>query len=141
MRDRKTTTGQAPETLAAQGLGWIDEETGAVLPGIQPATTLLRDPAHQDRRGPAYARADKPTFGQPETLLAALEEGADAMLFASGMAAATACFMALKPGDHVVAPQVLYWSLRNWPLTHAREWGLEVDILDMADLEPLAAAM
>ena len=141
MRDRKTTTGQAPETLAAQGLGWIDEETGAVLPGIQPATTFLRDPDNQYRRGPAYARADNPTFDQPEALLAALEEGADAMLFASGMAAATACFMALKPGDHVVAPKVMYWSLRNWLLTYAREWGLDVDIIDMADLEALAAAV
>lgn len=141
MRDRKTMTGQAPETLAAQGLGWIDEETGAVLPGIQPATTFLRDPDNQYRRGPAYARADNPTFVQPEALLAALEEGADAMLSASGMAAATACFMALKPGDHVVAPKVMYWSLRNWLLTYAREWGLEVDLVDMADLEALAAAV
>ena len=30
------------------------------------------------------------------------------------MAAATACFLALAPGDHVVAPKVMYWSLRNW---------------------------
>lgn len=141
MRDDDNKTGLAPETLAAQGLGWIDAETGAVLPGIQPATTFLRDPDNQYRRGPAYARADNPTFAQPEALLAALEEGTGAMLFASGMAAATACFMALKPGDHVVAPKVMYWSLRNWLLTYAREWGLEIDLVDMADLEALAAAV
>lgn len=141
MRDRKTSQGQAPETLAAQGLGWIDEETGAVLPGIQPATTFLRDPDNQYRRGRAYARADNPTFTQPEALLTALEEGTNAMLFASGMAAATACFMALKPGDHVVAPKVMYWSLRNWLVTYAQEWGLAVDLVDMADHDALAAAV
>jgi hypothetical protein len=38
------------------------------------------------------------------------------MLFASGMAAATAVFQALAPGDHVVAPRVMYWALRHWLL-------------------------
>lgn len=36
------------------------------------------------------------------------------MLFASGMAAATCVFLSLAPGDHVIAPRVMYWSLRDW---------------------------
>ena len=36
------------------------------------------------------------------------------MLFASGMAAATCVFQALAPGDHVVAPRLMYWALRDW---------------------------
>ncbi len=63
------------------------------------------------------------------------------MLFASGMAAATACFLALKPGDHVVAPKVMYWSLRNWLAGTAREWGLTVDLVDVADPAALEGAM
>ena len=31
--------GAAPETLAAQAMGWIEPVTGAVSPSIHPATT------------------------------------------------------------------------------------------------------
>ena len=44
-------------------------------------------------------------------------------LFSSGMAAATAVFQALNPGDHVVAPKVMYWALRNWLATEATALG------------------
>ncbi|HUY48788.1 MAG TPA: hypothetical protein VMV92_24230 [Streptosporangiaceae bacterium] len=36
------------------------------------------------------------------------------------MAAATAVFQALLPGDHVVAGRILYWGVRKWlALQHA----------------------
>jgi cystathionine gamma-synthase len=57
------------------------------------------------------------------------------------MAAATAVFQALAPGDHVVVPNVMYWSLRNWLTGFARQWGLLVDTIDMADLDAVASAM
>jgi cystathionine gamma-synthase len=57
------------------------------------------------------------------------------------MAAATALFMSLKPGDHVVAPSVMYWSLRNWLNDFARTWGLDVEFVPSADLNALAQAM
>ena len=65
------------------------------------ATTYEQQPDgsyHQDR---VYTRADNPTYEQAERLLAALEGGCDCALFASGMAAATAIFQCLRPGDHV----------------------------------------
>ena len=65
----------------------------------------------------------------------------DAALFASGMAAATAVFLSLKPGDHVVAPRMMYWLLRSWLLNFATEWGLRVDLVDMTDLSAVKAAM
>ena len=43
-----------PATLAAQGLGWTDESTGAVVLPIYTATTFLRDPDNQYRRGRSY---------------------------------------------------------------------------------------
>ena len=97
-----------PDTLAAQALGWIDETTRAVVPPIHASSTYLRDPDNQFRSGRAYMRADNPAFDQAQALIAALEGGTQAMLFASGMAAATAVFQSLAPGDHVLAPKVMY---------------------------------
>jgi cystathionine gamma-synthase len=137
----KNERSQQPATLAAQALGWIDEETRAISPNLQTSSTYLRDADNQYRSGRVYARADNPAFDQPEALLAALEGGADAMLFSSGMAAATAVFLSLAPGDHVVAPKVMYWSLRNWLLGFAQAWGLAVEIVDMTDLAALKRAV
>jgi cystathionine gamma-synthase len=122
-----------PETVAAQALGWIDERTRAITPPIHVSSTYLRDPDNQYRSGRVYARADNPAFDQAEAVLCALEQGTQALLFASGMAAATAVFQALAPGDHVLAPKVMYWSLRNWLMTFATSWGLQVELIDMTD--------
>ena len=48
------------------------------------------------------ARLEHELVDQAEATLAALEGGARALVFSSGMSAATACFLALAPGDHVV---------------------------------------
>ena len=130
-----------PATIAAQGLGWIDEATQAITPPIHVSSTYLRDEDNGYRSGRIYSRADNPAYDQPEAVLASLEGGAGAALFASGMAAATCVFQALRPGDHVVAPKVMYWSLRNWLLTFAAGWGLDVELVDMTDLGALKQAM
>ncbi|HEY0105676.1 MAG TPA: PLP-dependent transferase, partial [Rhizomicrobium sp.] len=130
-----------PATIAAQALGWIEETTRSVSPPLYPSSTFLRDADNQYRSGRAYARADNPTYDQAEAVLAALENGAGAALFASGMAAATAVFLSLRPGDHVVAPKAMYWLLRSWLLGFARDWGLAVDLVDMTDPAALAAAL
>ena len=122
-----------PDTIAAQALGWVDERTRAIIPPIHVSSTYLRDPDNQYRSGRVYARADNPAFDQAEAVLCALEQGAQAALFASGMAAATAVFQALAPGDHVLAPKVMYWSLRNWLMNFATHWGLDVELIDMTD--------
>jgi cystathionine gamma-synthase len=130
-----------PETISAQGLGWTDEATRAVIPPIHVSTTYLRDADNQYRSGRVYARADNPAFDQAEAVINALEGGHQALLFASGMAAATAVFQALSPGDHVLAPQVMYWSLRNWLTTFAVSWGLDVELIDMSSPAAVQAAL
>ncbi|HLK83627.1 MAG TPA: PLP-dependent aspartate aminotransferase family protein [Xanthobacteraceae bacterium] len=130
-----------PATMAAQALGWIDEQTKALIPPVHCATTFIRDPDNQYRAGYSYGRTTNPTFVQPEALLAKLEGGAACLTFASGMAAATAVFLALRPGDHVVAPQVMYWGLRNWLKSFAAEQGLLVDFVDAGATDALAAAV
>jgi cystathionine gamma-synthase len=138
MNDEKNPAWK-PATVAAQGLGWIDEATRAITPAIHVSSTYLRDEDNGYRSGRIYSRADNPAYDQPEAVLAALEKGAAAALFSSGMAAATCVFQALSPGDHVVAPKVMYWSLRNWLMTFAT--GLEVELVDMTDLAALKNAM
>jgi cystathionine gamma-synthase len=128
-------------TLAAQALGWIDEMTKAIIPPVFLTSTYIRDPDNQYRTGNIYGRPHNPTNEHPEKLLAALEGGAACLTFASGMAAAAAVFLALKPGDHVVAPKVMYWGLRKWLQTHASEWGLEIELVDGTDIDAIAAAM
>jgi cystathionine gamma-synthase len=130
-----------PESIAAQALGWVDEKTRAITPAIHVSSTYLRDPDNQYRSGRVYARADNPAFDQAEAVMAQLEEGAQAALFASGMAAATAVFQALSPGDHVLAPKVMYWSLRNWLMNFATRWGLKVELIDMTDPAAVQAAV
>jgi len=130
-----------PESVSAQALGWIDEATRAITPPIHVSSTYLRDADNQYRTGRVYARADNPAFDQAEAVLCQLEHGAQALLFASGMAAATAVFQALAPGDHVLAPKVMYWSLRNWLMTFATHWGLQVELIDMTDPATVKAAL
>ena len=132
---RKRTSTCSPETFAAQALGWIDQQTRAVVPPLHVTTTFERGPDNRFLEGRSYARADSPAFIQAEALLVELEDGAEAMLFASGMAAATCVFQALTPGDHVVAPRVMYWALRDWLGTHSR---LEVSFVDAADSKAIA---
>jgi cystathionine gamma-synthase len=122
-------------------MGWIDPVTKAIVPPIHMASTYQRDEDNAYRSGRVYARADNPTFDQAEATLAALEGGAKAMIFSSGMSAATACFLALAPGDHVVVPKVMYWSLRNWLATFATGWGLKVEFVDADRTDAIAAAV
>jgi cystathionine gamma-synthase len=130
-----------PASIAAQALGWVDSATRAIAPPIHTSTTFIRDVDNQFRSGRTYARDHNPTFDQAEAVLTALEGGHASLLFASGMAAATAVFLALAPGDHVLAPKVMYWSLRNWLMNFATQWGLRVEFIDMADVDKLRRAV
>jgi len=130
-----------PDTIAAQALGWIEPTTRAIVPPIHTATTFQRDPDNQYRSGRVYIRADNPAYDQVEQVISALEHGSETLLFASGMAAATAVFQALAPGDHVIAPKVMYWALRSWLAGYARDWGLRVDFVDADSIEALQRAV
>jgi cystathionine gamma-synthase len=130
------------ETLAAQALGEVDPASGGLVPVINPATNYERHPDGSYRDDRAYTRADNPTFEHAERLLAALEgAGCSCALFASGMAAATAVFQSLLPGDHVLVSQVLYWGVRKWLAEFALTWGLDVEFTDTTDLAALATAI
>ena len=73
------------------------------MPGIEDYE--LRAP------GISYGRDKNPTYLVAERVLAELEGAAGALLFSSGLAGAVALFQTLKPGDHVVAPVIMYHGL------------------------------
>jgi cystathionine gamma-synthase len=132
----------SPETLVAQALGEIDPVSGALTPLINLSTNFEQEPDgayHQDR---VYTRADNPTYEIAERLLAALEgAGCSCMLLASGMAAATAIFQSLVPGDHVLVARVLYWGVRKWLAEFGLTWGLDVEFVDTSNLHAVEAAI
>lgn len=137
-----TTKSWNPRSLAAQAMGKIDPHTRAVVPPIHVSTTYIRDEDNGYSSGFIYGRPDNETVRECESVLAMLEEAkAGALLFGSGMAAATAVFQALSPGDHVVASKVMYWALRAWLLTEATRWGLKIDFVETDDLAALKAAV
>jgi cystathionine gamma-synthase len=130
-----------PETIAAQAGGIIDNDTGAVVPPIHIATTFLRDADNQYRRGYGYGRPDNATVRQLEAVLTALEGGAASLAYGSGMAAATALFLALPRPAHVVAPNVMYWALRTWLIADAPSCGIMATFADTTDLDAVEAAL
>ncbi len=137
-----TTRPLHPRSLAAQAMGKVDPLTKAVVPPIHLATTYIRDEDNAYSSGFVYGRPDNETIREAEGVLAMLEQAeAGALLFGSGMAAATAVFQALSPGDHVVASKVMYWALRSWLLTEATRWGLKIDFVETDDLDALRAAV
>jgi cystathionine gamma-synthase len=90
----------AKASLVAQAMGHTDAITRAVVPPLHLSTTYLRDPDNAYSSGYVYGRPDNATVRDTEAVIAMLEEAkAGALLFSSGMAAATACFQALQPGD------------------------------------------
>jgi cystathionine gamma-synthase len=129
-------------SLAAQAMGHVDPITQAIVPPIHVATTFIRDEDNAYRSGYAYGRPDNATVREAESVIAMLEDAeAGALLFSSGMAAATALFQALDPGDHVVASKVMYWALRSWLGTEATRWGLAVSFVETDSLDALRAAV
>src|SRR5438445_3414716 len=91
------------ETLAVHAGHEIDPATGAVAAPIHLSTTFERDIEGTYSRGFMYTRNDNPNRKALEEGVSALEGGAGAAAFGSGMAAAMGLLGALAPGDHVLA--------------------------------------
>jgi cystathionine gamma-synthase len=130
-----------PETIAVKAIE-IDEATGALVPPIHLSTTYARDADYKLIADRDYTRDKNPTPLGAEHALSALEGGARALVFSSGMAAATALVRSLtKPGDHVIAPKVAYYALRGWFERFTAKWGIELDFVDMTKLDAVRGAL
>ena len=83
-----------PETIAVKAVD-VDEPTGALVPPIHLSTTYARNADYRLIDDRDYTRDKNPTPLGAERAIAALEGGTRALVFASGMAAATAVFRSL----------------------------------------------
>jgi len=113
----------------------------AVSPPIHLTTTFERDDAGEYSGGFNYSRDDNPNRRALEHALADLEGGTDAAAFASGSAAATTLFQALRPGDHAVVADDSYYSIRAMLAEVFVPWGLRVTFVDCSDLAALRGAI
>ena len=129
------------ETVAAQAGGAIDQATGAIVPPIHLATTYERDTDLSYPKGLIYGRPDNATIRQAEDVITDLEGGDQTLLLPSGMAAATTLFLSLDTPAHVIAPRVMYWSLRNWLSETAPRFGIETTFVDGADAAAIEATV
>jgi cystathionine gamma-synthase len=131
----------SPATRAAQALGRIDPRTGAIVPGIEPATTFARDAEYGARQSYIYARDGGPTVEHAEAVLADLDGAARSFVFASGMAAFVALMETLSAGDRVAAPQVMYHGGLAWLRRLAARRGIGLDLFDAGTDGGLEAAL
>ena len=133
--------GWSQRTRLAQALGAMDETTRGLVPPIHVTTTFERDADNGYSSGNMYGRPDNETVRLAGSIICEMEGGADAIVLGSGMSAALAVFHALAPGDHVIAPRVMYWALRNWLATEAVRWGLDISFVDCCDTRAVEAAI
>ena len=131
----------SPATRAAQALRIIEEKTGAVTPGIALSSTFARDENYAVRQDYYYARDGGPTVEHAEALLASLDNAAGSMLFASGLAAVAAVMETLQPGDHVVAPRVMYHGVINWLIRLRDKRGIGLTFYDATNETALEKAI
>jgi cystathionine gamma-synthase len=129
------------ETRAIHAGQEPDPASGAVVPPISLATTFAQD-AVGEHRGFEYSRTGNPTRAALETCVAALEEGAHGLAFASGMAAEdTVLRSLLRPGDHVVLPTDAYGGTYRLVARVLAEHGVEWTAADLSDPAALGGAL
>jgi len=129
------------ETRAVHAGRHIDPATGAVTAPICLSTTFERSPEGEYPRGYSYSRDNNPNRRALEECLADLEGGTETVAFSSGLAVATAVVQGLEPGDHILAPDDVYWGFRNVVGKVFGRWPVETGYVDMTDLEAVRAAI
>lgn len=143
MKDRQPSSNLQDlhfETLAVHAGVEPDPATGAVMTPIYQTSTYAQDDIGR-HKGYDYSRTDNPTRTALQQALAALEGGAYALAFASGMAAIDTLLRLIKPDEHVLCGNDVYggtFRLFDKVLSH---YGLDFSYVDTADLDAVAAAM
>ena len=128
-------------TRIAQALHFVEEDTGAVIPAIQPSATYARDENYEVRKPYWYRRDGSQTTSHAEAVIADIEGAADSLLFSSGMSACTAVIEQLDTGVHVVAPKVMYHGVLHQLQTYEAKQRLSISYYTAGNLEELAVAV
>jgi len=122
---KKTDAKLKPATLCVHAGAYRDEAMGAVATPIFTASSYAcPNPTNEN----IYQRYfNTPNQRAVAAKLAALEQGEDALVFGSGMAAiTTTLFALLKPGDHAVFQEDLYGGTYHFVAAELTQFGIEV---------------
>ncbi|CMP64295.1 cystathionine gamma-synthase [Mycobacterium tuberculosis] len=131
-----------PATRAIHAGYRPDPATGAVNVPIYASSTFAQDGVGGLRGGFEYARTGNPTRAALEASLAAVEEGAFARAFSSGMAATDCALRAmLRPGDHVVIPDDAYGGTFRLIDKVFTRWDVQYTPVRLADLDAVGGAI
>jgi len=117
-----------------------DPSTGAIITPIFQTSTYVQD-ALGEHKGYEYARTQNPTRAALEQNIAAIEGGAAAFAFASGMAAIDALTTLLAAGDHVVVTDNTYGGTFRLFDKVLRKYQLEFSYVDTSQPELVERAM
>lgn len=129
------------QTRAVHAGHSIDPATGALTPPIHLSTTFERGADGDYPHGYVYSRGHNPNRAALEGVLAELEGGEAALAFSSGSAATMAVIQSLAAGDHLIAPEDIYFGVRLILTEIFGRWGLRVTFVDMTDLTQVKAAI
>ena len=129
------------DTLLVHAGGGLEPDSGAISPSIQLSTTFEHTPEGEATRDHVYIRMGNPTQDRLEEALAAIEDGAKSLVYASGMAAVTGCVQTFAPGAHVLMHKDVYSVTRAIGKELLPNWNIEVSEVDMTDLEAVGRAM
>jgi len=117
-----------------------DPATGAIVVPIYQTSTFVQE-ALGKHKGYEYARTSNPTRHALERNLAALEGGAVALAFASGMAAINALLTLFSRGDHIVCSRSVYGGVPRLFNAILTRFGLEFTYVDTSRLEQVEKAI
>jgi len=130
-----------PETQFVHAGAMPDPATGALSPPIHLSTTYKHGPAGERVSGFEYVREGNPTQERLESALAELEQGAGALMFASGMAACSALLDSLPAGAHIVFPRDCYAGLRVLITEFLAHRGISATAVDIGDTDAVRAVL
>ena len=128
----------APESRVAQACHFLDEATGGISPPIQMSSTFARNTNYEFDADYSYARSGNPSWAVLERVCAELDNGVDALCFASGMAAVCAFFETVNSGEHIVAPRIMYHGAQDWLRRISERRGIGLTYFDATDPDDLA---
>jgi cystathionine gamma-lyase len=128
------------ETLAIHAGQSPDPTTGAVMTPVYLTSTYVQS-GPGEHKGFEYSRTRNPTRDALQGCLAALENGAHALAFASGLAATDAVLHLCSAGDHVILSDDLYGGTYRIADKVFKRMGLELSYVDVADPAALEKAM
>lgn len=137
---QNTTLGVATRAIHAGQTP--DPTTGAVVTPIFMTSTFKQDGVGEMRNGYDYSRSVNPTRTAFDEQLAAVEGGAYAMSFASGLAAIDVLLRStLRPGDNVLIGNDVYGGTYRLLAKVFVPWGIGLDVVDITDPAQVSAAL